>query len=33
MKEWVSRAWVSTVILLVLTVLWTPFICGIVVPA
>jgi sodium-dependent dicarboxylate transporter 2/3/5 len=33
MNEWVSRAWVSTVILLVLTVFWTPFICGIIVPA
>lgn len=32
MKEWVTKAWVSTVILLVLTVIWTPFICGIVVP-
>jgi sodium-dependent dicarboxylate transporter 2/3/5 len=33
MNEWVSRAWVSTVILLILTVFWTPFICGIIVPA
>lgn len=32
MNEWVTRSWVSTVILLVLTVIWTPFICGIVVP-
>lgn len=33
MKEWVTRAWPCTVILLILTVFWTPFICGIMVPA
>lgn len=32
MKEWVTRAWPCTIILLILTVIWTPFICGIVVP-
>lgn len=32
MNEWVSRSWVSTVILVALTVVWTPFICSVVVP-
>lgn len=32
MNEWVSRAWVPTVALLILTVIWTPFMCGVMVP-